>query len=117
MFFWNAAQRPQGGLQPGGQCHEALTGVDDRDVALARVNQGKLVQAVRKDGSVNFYLEVISHCEVRQALASGWMFLGKVDLALDSKLGPPQAPASLQGAAARWCPTGRGSGAGVLRAG
>ena len=39
-----------------------------------------MVQAVGKHGAANLHLEVVSHREVRQALATGRVFLGKVDL-------------------------------------
>jgi serine/threonine-protein kinase HipA len=56
-----------------------------------------LVQTVRKRHAGNLHFQFISHGEVRDALASWWVFLGKVDLSLGSKLGTPQAHASLQG--------------------
>lgn len=63
----------------------------------SRIGQGKLVQAVGKRRAGNLHVQFISHGEVRDALASRWVFLRKVDLPLDSKLGTPQAYAALQG--------------------
>ncbi len=61
---------------------------------------------MRKDGFVNVYVEVIGHGEVRDALAPGWMLLGKLDLALATKLGTPQAYAPLHSAQHAGVPLG-----------
>lgn len=44
------------------------------------------------------HIQFIGHREVREALASRWVFLRKVDFPLAAKLGTPQAYAPLQGA-------------------
>ena len=65
-------------------------------MAPSRISKCKLVHAVSKHHAGNLHFQFISHGEVRDALASRWEFLGKVDLPLGSKLGTPQAHASLQ---------------------
>ena len=60
------------------------------------MSQGKLVQAVRERHARNLHVQLISHGEVRDALASWGVLLRKVDLPLDAKLGPLQTDALLQ---------------------
>src|SRR5665647_2699727 len=66
-------------------------------MAPSRVGQCELIQAVSKHHAGNLHVQFIRYGEVRDALAPRWVFLRKVDLPLDSKLGPPQAYAPLQG--------------------
>ena len=55
-----------------------------------------MVQAVRKDCARNLHVELVCHGEVGDALAPWRVFLGEVDLPLNSILGTPQAYAALQ---------------------
>ena len=51
---------------------------------------------MRERHAGNLHVQLISCGEVRDALASWGVFLGKVDLPLDAKLGPLQTDALLQ---------------------
>ncbi len=97
MTVGDAAQMPQGVLQPFAQTGETL-GKADGHILPVRVGQHEVIQQVRKRLAGDGDAQGIHVGEVRRAQPTGFVYLAEKDLLGRTVLGLPDADAAFDGA-------------------